>query len=342
MNNREVMEQMKLKLSAYLQGLNEFDEETLNNVLKKYSQKLDELLDYYGIKNVDVDYLMDEIKSESKFVQKHYDRSDDRANDEQMLRRDFDTKAEQLDYKNDKRQVLMGAFKNFEMAIEDEIKYSSMRMENCMEEVLNTALEMTKQELVRNGYYNIDDLNYELNQTARSLHTYFIDEYADTIKYSGRSKVNEVMDDINSVKQENTLDAISNLNITPKEIFDDYKNGKISDGIKLLSDELDIDVMTISEPKFENDRNSATQKGLYISKSILDEAIEDENENIFEKDFDEFKYSVVEMESYVMILTSKENDQIQDLNRKKQKEIEAEKAKAKAKPEKEAEHYEFL
>lgn len=339
MNNREVIEQMKLKLSTYLQGLNEFDEETLNNVLKKYSQKLDELLNYYGIGSVDIDYLMDEIKSESKFVQKHYDRSDDRANDEQMLRRDFDTKAEQLEYKSDKHQVLMGAFKNFEMAIEDEIKYSSRRMENCMEEVLNTAVGMTKQELVRNGYYNIDDLHYDLSQTARSLHTYFMDEYGDTIKSSGHREINNIDDEINSVKQKN-VEVISNFDITPKEIFDKYKNGTISDGIKLLPDELDIDVMTIIEPKFENASNSAIKKGLYISKSVLDEAVDNQNENIFEEDFDELKYSVIEMESYVMILTSKENDQIQDLNRKKQKEIEDKKAKAKA--EKEEEYHGFL
>lgn len=340
MNNHEVIEQMKSKLSAYLQGLNEFDEETLDNVLKKYSIKLDELLNYYGIGSIDVDYLMDEIKSESKFTKKHYDRSDYRANDEQMLMRDFDTKNEQLDYKNDKRQVLMNALKNFELAVDDEIRYSSRGMENCMEELLDTAVNMTKQELTRNGYYSIDDLSYDLNQTARSLHTYFIDEYADTIKHSGRSKVNEVMDDINSVKQENTLDAISNLDITPKEIFDGYKNGKISDGIKLAPNELDIDVMTIGEPKFEGLNGNLSKKGLYISKNILDKALDNGNENIFKKDFDESEYSVVEMESYVMILTAKENEQIQDLNRKKQKEIEAEKAKAK--PEKEEEHYEFL
>lgn len=339
MNNREVMEQMKLKLSAYLQGLNELDEETLNNVLKQYSQKLDELLDYYGIKNVDVDYLMDEIKSKSKLVQKNYDRSDNRADDEQTLRRDFDTKAEQLDYTNDKRQVLRDAFNNFETAIEDEIKYSSSRIENCMEEVLNMAVEMTKHELVRNGYYNIDNLHYDLIQAARSLHTYSMDEYTGNIKSSGNREINNIYDEINNVKQEN-LEVISNFDITPKEIFDKYKNGDISDGIKLLPNELDIDVMTISEPKFENYSNRATKKGLYISKSILDEAIEDENENVFEKDFDKSKYSVVEMESYVMILTSKENDQIQDLNRKKQKEIEDKKAKAKA--EKEEEYHGFL
>ena len=316
MGNKEVLQGMKSKLEAYTSSLGELDAQTIENLIKEYVKKLDAILDYNGIR-MDIDLFIEEMKYEAEEISEVWRRTDKREDEQRQLSSYIDNRTtdfEQISEVDERNSVVTKAAEEVFLYMDEEKVKSGARMDNCLEEILENAQKKTMQQLVASGYYDLEDFEYELIESTRKLAINGSVEYRRELKKLNTS-ISEQLEEVLSTREE-SVDFAEKLGINPGDVLDRYEKGDISDGITLAPGALDISVMMVKEPLYAFS-DEPIQKGICISQSILDKALEDGNNNLFDLDASPSKYELVEKESYIMVLTAEENEKVNQYNRER-------------------------
>ena len=337
------MQYVQNGLKSYMGKLDEYDETAQKDALKNYMKKLEQYLGMAGI-NIDIYELEDRVKEGIKYEYSDdmeiYDRKATRVDEYDDMSADMRRKDEAFENtmsEEEKHDIVKSAIREAQDLVENERKESPKNMNQYIEEMLKVANKITGRYVVSQGYYNIDDFLSELSRVPLQV--------ADDVGYEYDRKVkdisNRAIDDF-----EYTLDDFSKFNderpaSNTKDEFkkDGLYEKYLSEGPKmelnLGPQELDIKLCVIDLPKEKGD--GSLQKGVAVSKSILDQAREENNPNLTR---DNESYVRVETKSFYFLVKEEEHEKAMGIT-PKQKENQREK-KAIKKEKEQDEYMSFL
>ena len=178
-------------------------------------------------------------------------------------------------------------------------------MNQYIEEMLKIANKITGRYVVSQGYYNIDDFLSELSRVPFQVANDVGYEYDKMVKDTSDRAIDDFEDTLRDFSKSNDEKPVSN----PKDEFkkDGLYEKYLSEGPKmelnLGPQELDIKLCVIDLPKEKGD--GSLQKGVAVSKSILDQAIEENNPNLTH---DNESYVRVETKSFYFLVKEEEHE----------------------------------
>lgn len=324
MDNKETLQNVRTIVNDYMSKLSELDEQTMNNMRNRFMNSVETIFELSDIKYYDGNELDYEIKERFEELRKAYIKPMEREETAYSFGKVVENREDEITA-GDPKTILDAAKKDAENVIQNENEQAPNRMEQCLQECIEDARTLVKAHLVRNGYFNLDDLEDEIRAATMLLATEYGQQYRDGISQLHESTLENLYDEA-QVAREDVNEMAEKLDINPRDVYAKYERGEISEGITLAKGELDIDVLMISEPLYAF-TDEPIQKGICISKSIMDKALAEGNQNLFDIDASSSQYAFIEQESFVMVLTAEENERVGEFNKKKQMEKEAREAK---------------
>lgn len=306
------MQYAREKLKSYLGELNECDEIARKEALDRYLKRVGQLFDMAGIDSIDIYDLEDKIKDAIKYDysndMKIYDRKatrEDEYDDMSAYMRRKDEAFETTMSAEEKHDIVKRAIREAQDLVENERKESPKNMNQYIEEMLKIANKITGRYVVSQGYYNIDDFLSELSRVPFQVANDVGYEYDKMVKDTSDRAIDDFEDTLRDFSKSNDEKPVSN----PKDEFkkDGLYEKYLSEGPKmelnLGPQELDIKLCVIDLPKEKGD--GSLQKGVAVSKSILDQAIEENNPNLTR---DNESYVRVETKSFYFLVKEEEHE----------------------------------
>lgn len=306
------MQYAREKLKSYLGELNECDEIARKEALDRYLKRVGQLFDMAGIDSIDIYDLEDKIKDAIKYDysndMKIYDRKatrEDEYDDMSAYMRRKDEAFETTMSAEEKHDIVKRAIREAQDLVENERKESPKNMNQYIEEMLKIANKITGRYVVSQGYYNIDDFLSELSRVPFQVANDVGYEYDKMVKDTSDRAIDDFEDTLRDFSKSNDEKPVSN----PKDEFkkDGLYEKYLSEGPKkelnLGPQELDIKLCVIDLPKEKGD--GSLQKGVAVSKSILDRAIEENNPNLTR---DNESYVRVETKSFYFLVKEEEHE----------------------------------
>lgn len=306
------MQYAREKLKSYLGELNECDEIARKEALDRYLKRVGQLFDMAGIDRIDIYDLEDKIKDAIKYDysndMKIYDKKatrEDEYDDMLAYMRQKDETFENTMNAEEKHEIVKKAIREAQDLVENERKESPKNMNQYLEEMLRAANKITGRYVVSQGYYNIDDFLSELSGVPFQVANDVGYEYDKMVKDTSDRAIDDFEDTLRDFSKSNDEKPVSN----PKDEFkkDGLYEKYLSEGPKmelnLGPQELDIKLCVIDLPKEKGD--GSLQKGVAVSKSILDQAIEENNPNLTR---DNESYVRVETKSFYFLVKEEEHE----------------------------------
>ena len=316
----------KEKLKAYLSSLDDYDTDSREDALKSYLKEIEKLFDANGITAIDIDELKAKIKDGLKFDYAEDLKVYDRKLIRQMEYEDEDysirTQKSYLDESPDieEQYVEKKSTTDTQEIIEEEGKESIENMRKYLNEVLSKAQIITAKEMLSKGYYDINDLLLEMKQISGRVSDNISFDYEENIKKTRDKAIESLEDtlnnspknDINTPQVDNSFDA--------KSIYKEYllKGPKME--LNLGQEDLGIKICVVNPPS-EDINGNLEKKGLIISKSILEQAVNENNPNITR---DDENYVKVEEKHFYILVKEEEHEKAMGIT-PKQKENQREK-----------------
>lgn len=306
------MQYVRNGLKSYMGKLDEYDETAKKDALKNYMKKLEQYLDMAGIKHIDIYELEDRVKEGIKYDysddMKIYDRKATRENeydDMSAYMRRKDEAFENTMSAEEKHDIVKRAIREAQDLVENERKESPKNMNQYIEEMLKVANKITGRYVVSQGYYNIDDFLSELSRVPFQVANDVGYEYDRMVKDTSDRAIDDFEDTLRDFSKSNDERSASNTKDEFKKdgLYEKYLSEGPKMELNLGPQELDIKLCVIDLPKEKGD--GSLQKGVAVSKSILDQAREENNPN-FTRDNE--SYVRVETKSFYFLVKEEEHE----------------------------------
>lgn len=298
----DLMQYTQNEVESYFRELNRCDDIAKKEALKKYLKKVEQLLDMEGIRGIDIyeleDKINDGIKNEYSDELKFYDRKTTREDEYDDMTRSVQRKEKTLE--NTKSVI-----KNAQEVVEDESRESSNSMNQYLQEMLRVANKITGKEVVSQGYYNINNFLDGLSRVPVQLADEVKYEYDQMIKETTDKVIENFEDTLRSFSKSNDEKSVSDLNdeFKTEELYEKYLSEGSKMELNLGPQELDIKLCVIDLPTEKTD--GSLKKGVAVSKSILEQAIEENNSNLTH---DNESYVRVETKSFYFLVKAEEHE----------------------------------
>lgn len=317
----ENLDNVKRILGKYFENINELDIELVNRVLKEYTNRLADLMDFHRMSQVNLEAMIDEIREEARYEGKRYNGEERREDSKRYLYRSTDSKKENIDEveNEEKKNIIKTIQQDFESEIEEEKRESLKKFTRRLDDFSESSARTVASYLRRAGYYNFEEVIYDLRRLTRSVVDRNLDEYSQSINIYAKNSLHNIYDEFEHIKfpeQETEL--------SPEEIREANKAIVEENGIDvdLLEDTYRKYIEGELEPKTVEVGgiliNSVAQpvsdeKLLIISEDLMQNNKINEQLNLMDsKD----KFAVVKREFYDMIMTEEEFKVIEQENKK--------------------------
>lgn len=306
------MQYAREKLKSYLGELNECDEIARKEALDRYLKRVGQLFDMAGIDRIDIYDLEDKIKDAIKYDysndMKIYDKKatrEDEYDDMLAYMRQKDETFENTMNAEEKHEIVKKAIREAQDLVENERKESPKNMNQYLEEMLRAANKITGRYVVSQGYYNIDDFLSELSGVPFQVANDVGYEYDNMVKDTSDMAIDDFEDTLRDFSKSNEERPTSNTKdeFNKDGLYEKYLSEGPKKELNLGSQELDIKLCVIDLPKEKGD--GSLQKGVAVSKSILDQAIEENNPNLTR---DNESYVRVETKSFYFLVKEEEHE----------------------------------
>lgn len=306
------MQYAREKLKSYLGELNECDEIARKEALDRYLKRVGQLFDMAGIDSIDIYDLEDKIKDAIKYDysndMKIYDKKatrEDEYDDMLAYMRQKDETFENTMNAEEKHEIVKKAIREAQDLVENERKESPKNMNQYLEEMLRVANKITGKYVVSQGYYNIDDFLSELSRVPFQVANDVGYEYDKMVKDTSDRAIDDFEDTLRDFSNSNDERPTSNTKDEFKKdgLYEKYLSEGPKMELNLGPQELDIKLCVIDLPKEKGD--GSLQKGVAVSKSILDQAIEENNPNLTR---DNESYVRVETKSFYFLVKEEEHE----------------------------------
>ena len=178
-------------------------------------------------------------------------------------------------------------------------------MNQYLEEMLRAANKITGRYVVSQGYHNIDDFLSELSGVSFQVANDVGYEYDKMVKDTSDMAIDDFEDTLRDFSKSNDERPTSNTKDEFKKdgLYEKYLSEGPKKELNLGPQELDIKLCVIDLPKEKGD--GSLQKGVAVSKSILDQAIEENNPNLTR---DNESYVRVETKSFYFLVKEEEHE----------------------------------
>lgn len=307
------MQYVQNGLKSYMEKLDEYDETAKKDALKNYMKKLEQYLDMAGIKHIDIYELEDRVKEGIKYDyfddMKIYDRKatrEDEYDDMLAYMRQKDETFENTMNAEEKHEIVKKAIREAQDLVENERKESPKNMNQYLEEMLRAANKITGRYVVSQGYHNIDDFLSELSGVPFQVANDVGYEYDNMVKDTSDMAIDDFEGTLRDFSRSNGEKPVSNPQkdeFKKDGLYEKYLSEGPKKELNLGPQELDIKLCVIDLPKEKGD--GSLQKGVAVSKSILDQAIEENNPNLTH---DNESYVRVETKSFYFLVKEEEHE----------------------------------
>lgn len=306
------MQYAREKLKSYLGELNECDEIARKEALDRYLKRVGQLFDMAGIDRIDIYDLEDKIKDAIKYDysndMKIYDKKatrEDEYDDMLAYMRQKDETFENTMNAEEKHEIVKKAIREAQDLVENERKESPKNMNQYLEEMLRAANKITGRYVVSQGYYNIDDFLSELSGVPFQVANDVGYEYDKMVKETSDMAIDDFEGTLRDFSKSSDERPTSNTKDEFKKdgLYEKYLSEGPKMELNLGPQELDIKLCVIDLPKEKGD--GSLQKGVAVSKSILDQAIEENNPNLTR---DNESYVRVETKSFYFLVKEEEHE----------------------------------
>lgn len=310
----ENLDNVKRILAKYLDRLNELDKDSVDRVLRDYTNKLMDLFDSHRINGVNLDMIIDEIREEARYGGKRLDGEERRDTSKRIINRNTDARLETIDkVENDEKKWIVKRIENdFEGEIEEEkkesIKNFTRRLDDLSEIVARTAASYMR----RAGYYNFEDFIYDLRQASRSVVERNLGEYEYSVSGLTRNAINNVYDEIGHIQflepeielsedeiREANKTLINEKGIDVDLLEDTYRKYVMGE----LGTDEKVDFKADERPISLIMQRTSEKRALAISEVIMQNNILNENTNLMDS---KQKFEIVQRDWYDMLITEEE------------------------------------
>ena len=178
-------------------------------------------------------------------------------------------------------------------------------MKLYLEQMLNAANNVTKKEVISQGYYNINDFLSELSRVPLQVTDYVSYDYDERIKKARDMSIDELDDVLKDFSRNTHEMGVPSFKdkFDTKSLYEQYLSGGPKMELNLGTEDLGIKLCVVDSPN--RDANGNIERGLAISKSILEQAVNENNPNITR---DDENYVRVKTESFYFLVKEEEHE----------------------------------
>lgn len=328
---QKLMQDARSEFSSYIINMDDYDALTRDEALNKYIEKVDELFDMNNINAIDLETLKAKIKYAIRYDYRpefrQYERENerlDKLHDTREASHNGEQSARETNDNNEKQDIAKKVIKNVQEFVEEECDKSSKDMRGYLDLMLEIAKNMTKRELLNQGYYDIEDISSDLSHIPLKVVDDVCFEYDEQIKDIQEKTIENLEQKFSDFSQ-NQKEKVSNntKNVLQYEkLYEEYiTNGSKAD-LNLGKKELGIDICVLELP--EEKENGERKKGVAVSKSILEQAVKEENSKLVREDED---YIRVEANNFYFLVKKQEHDRTYGIPKQENTQLKTKEAK---------------
>lgn len=322
---QKLMQSVRNEFGAYIMRLDDYDVEIREKTLDEYMKELENILEIHQINSLDLyelkykikDLIRFDYRNEFKIYERNQERLDEQ-HDTRSLTHKNEENAQETNEFNEKQKIAQKTITQVQETVEYESQSSSNKMKSYLSLMLDISKKMTQRELINQGYYNLEEFMSDLSHIPIKVledACFEYDEQIKDIQEKTMENLEQKFSDFSHNQEEKVFDNTKNV-LQYEELYEEYITNGSKTTLNLGKKELDIDLCVLEPPKQNAD--GEYEKGVAVSKSILDQAVKEENSKLVRDDENYVKveannfYFLVKLEEHEKIMKSQEKQQIRN------------------------------
>ncbi len=305
-------------LREYMDNIDELDDDVKHNFLPKFLGK-------YDFTSNEIDSICQKTEEELEMVGNFSRKKEREEKIDEFEQKNEKTIEEtdnlQLDYE-DKKHIANGIKSRAEDIINDEKGHASFdNMENYLQETIEIATPMIKDTIIskimrgQNIDSNAGTIIKDMRREAEKTLEDYQDELNDHAKHAKQDLEEFDITSANSIEsnRKGVNEIIQETGLDFDSVLDNYEKGVYKIYSSTRKGLEDMEMVTVRPTSFSSEIGKLTEPGVFISKKVLDEALE--NRENGEEPFDDSRIRLMKGHCDFRIVTPEEKELLESVEK---------------------------